>query len=196
MRKSAIALACIGILVLAGAAAAQPAVGLKAGLSLAKITGDDVGDVQTKAGFMIGGFAAFPLGENTALQPEILYTQKGAKADGLGGEEVLSLNYIDVPILFRFTVAGEGARPIFLLGPSIGFKASDKFTVGGEEVEIGDFKSTDFGLVFGLGAQIQQFVGEVRYNLGLTNILDVPDEANTASIKNSVISLQAGFTFN
>jgi hypothetical protein len=196
MRKTTIVLACIGLLSIAGTVAAQPAVGLKAGLSLAKLTGDDVGDVQTKAGFLIGGFAAIPLGENTALQPEILYTRKGAKADGLGVDEVLSLDYVDVPILFRFTVAGEGARPIFLLGPSIGFKTSDKYTIDGEEADIGDIKGTDFGLVFGLGAQIKQFVGEVRYNLGLTNIFDVPDEANTASVKNSVISLQVGYTFN
>jgi hypothetical protein len=199
--KKLFALVLVVALAAAGAAQAGPAAfGLKGGLTIAKLTGD-VEDLDSKTGFVIGGFAAIPIGEAIAIQPEICYVQKGAKFTEMVGDfeprefDVdVNFDYIDIPILFKYTVAGEGAQPYFLLGPSIGFNTKAEFSAEGETEDYKDYiKSTDFGLVFGLGVNIQQFLLEARYSLGLTDINDFPGDDD--SIKNSVIAFQVGYAF-
>ncbi len=88
--------------------------GVKAGLNLATIAVEDVDENNFKAGFHAGLSAKFPLTESFALQPEVLFTQKGAKtvynSDFLGfdiadGETTYNLNYIDIPVyaVYNFT---------------------------------------------------------------------------------------------
>ena len=179
------------ILILAFAVTANAEVttyGIKGGLAMAKMTGDDTDDLKTKTGFMIGGFAAIPLSPSLSIQPEAYYVQKGAKFDDAGTDVKIKFDYLDIPVLLKYTVAGESATPYFLFGPSLGFNMSAKV----DDVDIKDnVSSTDFGLVFGLGVNIQKFLLEVRYNLGLTDIDEYPD----SNVKNSVIGILAGYTF-
>jgi len=198
MKKISIALIVAFTLVAVGAAQAGPATfGLKGGLSLAKITGDNTDDLKTRTGFLVGGFAALPMGESMSIQPEVYYAQKGAKFDDAGTEVKVKLDYIDIPVLFKYTVAGESARPYFLVGPSIGFLTSAKFSAEGQSADVKDFvTSTDFGLVFGLGVAMQQFLIEARYDLGLTNLNDGISDNPDDSVKNSVIAIQIGYAFN
>jgi hypothetical protein len=186
----------------AGAQAQAPGFGIKGGMTLANLTGDTEG-LDSKTGFMIGGFAAFPMGESMSLQPEIYYVEKGAKETvqvGVGEavrnvDVKYKLNYIDIPILFKYTMAGEGARLHLLAGPSIGFNTTAKITAEGQEEDFKDFiKSTDFGLVFGAGVNFQKFLVEARYNLGLTNINDDPEFPDD-SVKNSAWNFLVGFNF-
>ncbi len=167
--------------------------GLKGGLTLANISGDDTDDLDSRTGFMIGGFMAIPVSPAISFQPEVFYAQKGAKFD-LGGTDVtIKLDYIDIPILFKYTIAGESATPYFLFGPSIGINVTSEFSSDDASVDIGDFiTSTDFGLVFGVGVNIQKFLMEVRYDLGLSNIWDID---GAPSNTNSVIGLLVGVNF-
>ena len=80
MRTLSIAL----ILVMAFAVAAQaatPTYGLKAGVTFASLSGDDVEGLDSKTGFMIGGFADIPVSPTFSIQPEALYVQKGCQGD-------------------------------------------------------------------------------------------------------------------
>ena len=202
MKTTAIALILV-LVFAAGAQAQMTTYGLKGGMTLANLTGDTEG-LDSKTGFMIGGFAAIPIGESMSLQPEIFYVEKGAKESltvDIPGEGTQTfegkykLSYIDIPILFKYTMAGESARPHFLAGPSIGFLTSAKYKVEDEEEDIKDFvKSMDFGLVFGAGVNFQKFLVEVRYNLGMTNLNDDPDDPDP-SVKNGVWNFLVGVTF-
>ena len=198
MRATATVLILVLTAVLAAGAQAQTTYGLKGGLALTNLTGDNTDGLNSKTGFMIGGFAAIPIGESMAIQPEVFYVEKGTKFDEVleNGSEVeakLKLNYIDIPVLFKYTMAGESARPYFLAGPSIGFKTSAKIKVQDESADFDYVKSTDFGLVFGLGVNFQKFLIEGRYGLGLSNINDFPDDPD--SIKNSAWNFLVGYTF-
>ena len=47
--------------------------GVKAGLNLASIGGDDAGDAKTRSSFHIGGLVEIPVSEKFSVQPELLY---------------------------------------------------------------------------------------------------------------------------
>ena len=57
----------------------SPSFGLKAGLNVSSISDDGYEDSKAKAGFYGGVFMNAPLSEQFSIQPEVLYSQYGAK---------------------------------------------------------------------------------------------------------------------
>ncbi|MBN2729648.1 MAG: PorT family protein [Bacteroidales bacterium] len=59
-----------------------------------------------KFGLVAGGFVSIPIGAYIGIQPEILFSQKGFKADGviLGSTYKLTrtTSYLDIPLYFAF----------------------------------------------------------------------------------------------
>ena len=80
--------------------------GVKAGANYANVY-DAQGDefrADGKFGFVGGVFMAIPLGQYAGVQPEVLFSQKGFKAQGnlLGSSYSLTrtTNFIDIPLYF------------------------------------------------------------------------------------------------
>jgi hypothetical protein len=206
MRRSVFAvgtLAFAASLALAGEARAQTPVryGVVAGLNLASM-GGDIGDEldESRMGFMAGGAVEFGLSPAFSIRPEIVYTQKGAKVSEGDDEFRLKSSYIEVPVLAKYSIPMQGSvRPHLMAGPAVAFNTgcTIEIEIGGSE-DSGDceeggleFKSVDFGMVFGVGVDIQAFSLGIRYDLGLT---DAPDD-DSISGKNKVLSFVAGYTF-
>ena len=181
--------------------------GLKAGVNFANVVGDDVEGAESKTGFAGGLFFMYQFNKLFAIQPEAYYTMKGATDEqtlaGETAEVTLSLDYIEIPILFKVLIPIENSpiRPSVFVGPYVGFNstAKAKLEYMGQSVEddIEDIKSTEFGLVFGAGLGFPVGTNEVgvdfRYGLGLTTL---DDSAENADIKNSVFNINAYFGFN
>jgi hypothetical protein len=166
---------------------AQTKFGVKAGANFANITGDDVDDTKIKVGINVGAFARFGLGDSWSLQPEVVFSTQGAKLDG--GK--YNLSYVNIPILAQYNFKGGFNVEA---GPQIGFLTSAKAKPDeGDSEDIKDaFKSTDFALAFGAGYTTTANVGfNVRYNLGLGNIIDSDD----AKAHNSVIQVGVFYLF-
>jgi hypothetical protein len=194
MKKFSIFLILILAMAFAVTANAQGTVfGIKAGVNFANISGDDTDGLSSLTGFVGGGFVDIPMSPTISIQPEVFYSQKGAKIDDLGTDVSIKLDYIDIPVLFKYTMAGESARPFFLFGPSIGFSASSKLSADGVSEDLDNVASTDFGLVFGIGVNFQKFLIEGRYALGLSNILDIEDDPD--SLNNAAFQLMLGDSF-
>ncbi len=71
-------------LLLVSAAASQgpvPRLGVVAGFAFADLGGDDAEDVDTRTGFLFGGFGDFSFGNNVGFRPELLLVQKGGSDD-------------------------------------------------------------------------------------------------------------------
>ena len=84
------------IMALATAASAQESskyLGIKGGLNMFKLHGDDVEDAKSLYSFAIGGFITYNFNEMFALQPEIYYSVKGARAETVAGDIDLKLGY-------------------------------------------------------------------------------------------------------
>lgn len=102
----------------ASAANAQTGVkyGIKGGFNGATFSGTDSKGSEYKAGFAAGVFANFGINDQFSIQPEVLFSQKGASVDdfqtsalGSGTTFKSTLSYIDVPILARVNT-GELAK--------------------------------------------------------------------------------------
>nr|GFD13455.1 hypothetical protein [Tanacetum cinerariifolium] len=87
--------------------------GVKAGASLTNFSGKDSDGYKNKFGFNGGVAANFGLNDMFSIQPEVLYSMKGAKANGT--DVRLNLNYIDVPVLAKISTGETGL--FFELGP-------------------------------------------------------------------------------
>ena len=202
--------------------------GIKGGLGVSTLRGDslaslleDMAHAQslpvksswTAAG--IGAFFSYSVAPSFAIQPELLYVQKGCKFDFSGGGTTTAKSaWLEIPILLKFTPVFQGSRiaPAIFAGPFIGLKMSAEFQQSGfaAEVEVpGDFdakdslKSTDFGFTFGGGLGYKLTKGEiffdVRYDLGLTEFLNsgtLNRPRSQADTKTSAFLMLVGYRFD
>lgn len=203
--KKAFLLFMVTALTFSLAHALLPSFGIKGGVNMAKYSGSDAGDNDYKMGVVGGAFACLDL-IALKVQPELLFTQKGAKEEGtmdvLGTPVSYSasttVNYVEVPILAKFSF-GKIIVPSIYAGPAFGILmgANAEATVGGTSsgsVDVKDaFNSTDIGLVFGAEVKLPVKLSiEARYNMGLT---DAPKEilGVQPDVKNSTISVMLGY---
>lgn len=180
------------------AAQAQTGVrfGLKAGASLTSVTGEDSEGFANKFGFHGGVVANFAFNDMISIQPEVLYSMKGAKIDGTSGR--FNVNYIDVPVLAKISTGATGL--FFELGPQVGFRASAKIKDDNTSFDAKEIiKDVDFGYAAGIGFQAASgpMIG-LRYNGGFTNLgKDNVGGLNVtpSNAKNSAFQLYVGYMF-
>jgi hypothetical protein len=192
------------------------AFGLKGGVSFSTFRGS--ADVDTGAGVIApgrrtgvvgGAFLTIAAGESVLIQPEVLFTQKGARyTDGEGDELLYKVDYLEVPLLLKVRLGSGAARPALFAGPAAGFKLRATVvsrTADGEEnsADTSDqLRPVDWGLVFGGGVDVAAGSGTVtvegRYTLGLSTLGKDLGPGQTRSgfdPKNGVLSLQLGYAF-
>ena len=175
-----------------------PEFGAKAGISLGNVYWGENGGFEgagnpLKFGITGGFTMEMPLGP-IALGAEALYTQKGEKI--AEGDDSISynLNYIEIPVMGKFTVA-----PMVKVygGLSTGFLVSAKmaFDINGEEEDVDMkefFNSVELGAIAGFQVQVSKLVFDARYNHGLTNIIK---ENDGNAIQLRTLSATVGITF-
>lgn len=182
--KQKILLAAFLIIFLAGnATAGVLGFGIKGGINIANIYGDDSdGESEWKNGFAGGVFFDWGITSLFAIQPEILYVQDGAKENFLDVDWNLKFNYIQVPVLAKVDLpVGGSLIPVLYAGPYVSLLLDSKLTVEdeGNSVTVGlkDYtRSYDAGLVFGAALDFSAGPGKMtiegRYTLGMTEIDD------------------------
>lgn len=165
--------------------------GIKAGGSASTFLGDDAQNMQHVFGFNAGLFASLALSQPFSLQPEILYSMKGAQTPaGYLTQSSVWLNYVDIPVAFR-----ANTKDGFFLeaGPQVGFLINAKSDATGEKINVKSaYNSVDFGFVVGAGYQPMKGglgIG-ARYNGGFQSILKDPTDGSVAlDAKNSAFQL-------
>ena len=159
--------------------------GVKAGVNLASIAGDDTDGVSSLTSFHIGGVAEISFSDKFSFQPELLYSAQGYSYDSFD----VKLDYINIPLLAKYYVA-EGFS--IEAGPQVGFLMSAK----AEDEDVKDFVSgIDFGLGIGVGYKMDSGLNfAARYNLGLSNIND-GEGSDDFKNQNNVIQLSVGYMF-
>lgn len=149
--------------------------GVKGGLNVSTVTvsnGFDGYSYSSLANFNAGVFFKIPfLAPGLSLQPEVLYSGQGFKSnDGSGGEYAEHVNYLNIPVLAKYTWPGG----FFLeTGPQLSLKLNAKDKENGISQDISSaYNGADFSWVVGIGFKIPQSpVGfDFRYNTGILNI--------------------------
>jgi hypothetical protein len=221
---SGIARAVGSMIVLGGAfipvvATAQKAgdmtIGVMAGVNYSKVSQDpESSDVtfEYKAGFIGGGFLGIQVNDWFSIEPQVLFSQKGAKVKGKGNNAALEgsirINYIEIPVLGKFwiPVSDPGVKPFVFAGPEVEFKVSctaegailavtgsEDCDKTGNEINL---KSTDFGVTGGAGVQFkaggQDVRVDARYTFGLTDINDSSASTDNREVKNRAFAVTVG----
>lgn len=184
----------------------QPKFGIKGGINLSNLYVDDVEDENMKVGVNVGVFAKLPVSKGFSIQPELLYSSKGAKISYNNifgdGEYRFNLNYVELPVLAVFNLGKNfniHAGPYAALLTSANIKRLDNESGDVDDIadlDTDNFKRFDYGLVGGVGFDIQNFTLGARYNYGLNEIGDggIAGEA-TKNSKNSAFTFYIGIGF-
>jgi hypothetical protein len=181
------------VVLFAISANAQFKLGIKGGLNVAnmKVTGEDSKSLMGFHGGLIADLSLGPI----AVQPGVLFSQKGAKSSV--SDDKSTLNYIDIPINVMYKIGLPGVKVLLLAGPTISYALNGKNTIGGTSSDIefgsgeGQLKKTDMGLNIGAGIQVLKLQGTINYTFGLTNLSNTEGE----TIKNNVFSVSVAFLF-
>ncbi len=180
-------------------------VGFKGGLNFA--TWKYVGPLDLESAFVnlkgpvVGGFFSLGLGP-VAIQPEIYYSRRGVRLEEAPAWMEFQLNYVEVPVLVKITVLPGPFGPYLAAGPYGSFLLTAKGLMSDGDLEVSediksDFKSTDYGLVFGGGIEFKlavvKLIVEGRYTMGMANIVADPGEGESAKNKGFSVLVGIGF---
>ena len=187
------------VIVLAGrmASAQNLSFGPMAGLNITSLSGKS--NSSSKAGLLAGGFFNYSSKKWFGLGVQILYNQMGAKLDAPAEE--INLNYLQVPVLFTYYLAGENKqgsfRPKLFAGPHVNFLLNAKNKMGNDLNPNNTFyKSTELGVTLGGGFNYalsnQMWLNvDARYGIGLTDATQAPN----TNITNRGFGVNVGVSF-
>ncbi|MEN8121249.1 MAG: porin family protein [Bacteroidota bacterium] len=177
---------------------AMAQIGVKAGLNLAKQTGNEVPTFTEKYlnSFHFGVFTHKDLIPLLKIRVGLEYSPKGTKWKNGDLYTQGTFNYLELPVLARVKLG-----PIYGLGGFYGAYALNGktennilgVTVSDEmDFEAREMKKLDYGMKFGLGFQTGlgplHVFAQVEYSFGLQNINSGAGDA----MKNSVIGVSVG----
>lgn len=202
-------------------------IGIKAGATMSSLSqdafynnGQTLQDIEDKSlwGFQAGLFANLPVGEVISIQPEINWMQKGGNTKyniaGSGFNQDYRLNYLEVPVLLKVNAGsndGTGVGLFFYGGPFVSYALNGKIsseiklldnTVENNDTDINfsddNQRRVDWGAAFGLGVNLGGLMVDLRYDLGINNLLDNnfgtnPDE--DPYLRTRSIGLTLGYMF-
>lgn len=189
-----------------------PKIGIKGGFNLSQLYVDqpNAEDEKMKVGYHFGVFGKIPVTNFLAIQPEVLYTNVGSKVTYGGsdfenlfgvepGEVRFNLNYVQVPVALAVNLGPlnvhAGPYVAYLASANVkDLKKSDLSTRDIQELKTEDFNRFDYGLVGGIGFDVQNVTVSARYNYGLREIGNSGLAGNlTENSKNSVVQISLGF---
>lgn len=162
--------------------------GIKAGPTISDFYGDDADDTDNRTELSGGVLFNYRFHRYWALQPEFLFSTKGATlALGLTGEQdetEYEFGYLNIPLLAKFYIpTGSILSPNLYAGPNVGIKLYGK--ANNRDLD-NQLKDAELGIAFGAGLDLNlgskptdliRTVGlDLRYTPGLTDLFDIPEK--------------------
>ena len=157
--------------------------GVRGGVTQATFYGDDVASNDFRPGFTGGVFLNYQVNDVFSVQPEVLYSRRGAKnhfseTTSPDLEDVrVRQDVIEIPVLLKLSAPTAPVTPRLYVGPALGFVTNSE--VDGVDAD-DSFTDVDFsGVVGGEIAYalnkgpLSEIAVDGRYNLGFTSLGDV-----------------------
>lgn len=181
--------------------------GIKGGVNFSNLYTDNVEENNVLIGFNAGIFAKLPITETFAIQPELLYTTKGAELKYnnafVNGTSTFRLNYIELPVLLVINLTNNFN---IHAGPYVAYLVDGKATNDSQgtlfdienNLKNEDYNKFDTGLSVGVGFDTDNLGFGVRYNYGLQKVGKERSFLGTNYTfpdgKNSVINLYLSYS--
>lgn len=192
-------LAALAALIVFPTAHAQVSFGARAGLNVSTFTGESATDLDPKLGFAGALTATAPIGTSGLfVQPELGYSQKGARYERNNTTVTGSVDYFEPALMVGFAapVTQTGLMLGVYAGPALGIKARENVstTFGGITVtpNTDAFRTTDVGAAAGLSVGAGPFAVDGRYTVGLANALN---DNQPGTLRNSAFTVSASYRF-
>jgi len=180
--------------------------GIKGGFNMSNLYQSEADDNNVLYGFNAGVYATLPISDFIAIQPEILFTTKGAELEYnnafASGNTKFKLNYIEVPLLVRVNITKNfnvhaGGYASYLVNSKVTGDGDFNFE---EEIDTEDLNKFDAGLSAGVGVDFNPISVGLRYNYGLTTVGKERTVAGTTytfpDAKNSNLTLYVSYKLN
>lgn len=174
MKKLALIISAFLFTVLS--AQAQSGFGVRLGMnfnSMSDIKMNDIsGSVNKKTGFHAGVLYKLDLPAGFAIQPELLYIQKGGSVDAQssassnvfskGGE--FKMHYLQLPVNIQWGIDLVLFRPFIMVSPFLGYQISKESNIQGLKW---DSEKLGYGVGLGAGLDVWRFQLSGKYNWDL-----------------------------
>lgn len=158
---------------------------LLAGFNASQIDGDDYPGFN-KLGFNVGIRGDIYIADKMQVGMELTYSQRGSRSELLAGQSalpqlIIDLDYIQVPVLFRFSDWYIEEENYFRVNAFAGLsygrllrsRAINSYFEGQTEL----FNKNDIGFHIGAGYQFNPNMAiTLRFNRGLTKVFDHRDD--------------------
>ena len=186
-----------------------------------KVKEDLKDDRENFVGFQAGAFFNIAFNKLFSLQPEIVYTQKGARFTGANRNfetdvldeyvSVVKLNYLEIPVLAKVTFGSDSSNFFITAGPAVSYLLSghERYRISGKTTEqdapfayndetFAKYNRLDATVYAGIGftyaSRIGRFSVEGRYGYGLLDLIDYKEKPEgIAKVSNRTISLLASY---
>lgn len=224
MRKSVYFIFAI-LLVISSNTNAQE-IGLRLGGNRSTINMQDLPDIVSdnagyKTGFNAGVFIELPLGHNFSFVPELAYAQKGFESElgtkmNVGGFELplgasvqTNLNYVEMPLSFRYNVPLGNLNLYAMAGPTLGYavngdvttrvRALFSFRANRTDIDLNNDAINRFELAANMGIGSSLNVGsgrifaDVRYNHGINN--GISNDLLDSKVRNVAVTASVGYQY-
>ena len=158
--------------------------GVRGGVTQATFYGDDVASNAFRPGFTGGVFLNYQVNDAFSVQPEVLYSRRGAKnhfseTTSPDLEDIrVRQDVIEIPVLLKLSAPTAPVTPRLYVGPALGFVTNSELGNGNDADD--SFTDVDFsGVVGGEIAYalnkgpLSEIAVDGRYNLGFTSLGDV-----------------------
>jgi hypothetical protein len=168
--------------------------GVKGGINFATASNTGFDDTSQKTGAVVGGYIEDAINQQFSIQPEFLYTMKGAKGTVAGTDVTSKVNGIEIPVLAKFKFATKSqAHPFVLAGPGFGFVTTAKVEVNSVDTDIKDqIQTFDPTFLIGGGVGIvKNLEVEARYDFGLRDL----SKTSGVDSKSRTFSILVGYRF-
>jgi hypothetical protein len=152
-------------------------VGVKAGVSMHKITGKSFSE-EFSYGYHVGGYVDIGLGKKFSIQPELLFNQVNTDTSNSFSSVYPSFNkvnniqlkYLSIPLVLSYKVANILSLQA---GPQFGVLIDQEKNLvqNGEEA----FKKGDFSLLGGVQVKLTKLRVYGRYVVGLSDVNNIGD---------------------
>ncbi len=178
------------VLLCLGLAHAQNRYGFRGGLNISSLEltadGESI-DTSNSLGIHAGLFLQHKTKQGLIVQPEILYSQKGALSS-----DRAYIDYIEIPLLFKLNLNLGKAYLQPLAGPQAGYAIRAESDLNPNLLE--DIQRLNLGLA--LGADIvysDDYFAGIRYYLGLSSL--EKDASKREPISNTCWMISTGYIF-
>lgn len=172
-------------------------------------------------GFTAGIMAEIPMSSAFSFRPELNYIQKGFQIKEsfdvsvlgldlpLGGTARIRVNYIELPLLIKYSVGSDVAKFYAIAGPNVAYAANAElrpratfileFNLPNIPINLDNdiYNRWEVSGVLGVGGEVKAGHGKIfmdgRYLLGFNSLLENP--IINLDIKNHGFNISAGYAY-